>query len=86
MRITCLDGHASAIHELVTAFRAGLAAADAGLAVVAAADELVRGSLEAAERCQGRDSEVIAAFQAVEPLARQVAPETIQEVPDDVVG
>ncbi|MGH3236795.1 MAG: hypothetical protein ACRDOH_26790, partial [Streptosporangiaceae bacterium] len=31
-------------------FPAGLAAADAGLAVVAAADELARGSLEAAER------------------------------------
>ena len=45
-----LDGQAGAIHELVGAFLAGLAAADAGLAVVAAADELVRGSLEAAER------------------------------------
>jgi LuxR family transcriptional regulator, maltose regulon positive regulatory protein len=45
-----LDGQAGAIHELVAAFPAGLAAADAGLAVVAAADELARGSLEAAER------------------------------------
>ena len=38
------------MHELVAGFPAGLAAADAGLAVVAAADELARGSLEAAER------------------------------------
>jgi len=45
-----LDGQAGAIHELVGAFPAGLAAADAGLAVVAAADELARGSLEAAGR------------------------------------
>ena len=45
-----LDGQAGAIHELVAGFPAGLAAADAGLAVVAAADELARGSLEAAER------------------------------------
>jgi len=45
-----LDGQAGAIHELVGAFPAGLAAGDAGLAVVAAADALVRGSLEAAER------------------------------------
>jgi LuxR family maltose regulon positive regulatory protein len=44
-----LDGQAGAIHKLVAAFPAGLAA-DAGLAVVAAADELARGSLEAAER------------------------------------
>jgi Amidohydrolase len=45
-----LDGQAGAIHELVAGFPAGLAAADAGLAVVAAADELARGSLEAAGR------------------------------------
>jgi LuxR family transcriptional regulator, maltose regulon positive regulatory protein len=45
-----LDGQAGAIHELVAAFPAGLAAADAGLAVVAAADELARGSLEAVGR------------------------------------
>jgi LuxR family transcriptional regulator, maltose regulon positive regulatory protein len=45
-----LDGRAGAIHELVAGFPAGSAAADAGLAVVAAADELARGSLEAAER------------------------------------
>ena len=45
-----LDGRAGAIHELVAGFPAGLAAADARLAVVTAADELVRGSLEAAER------------------------------------
>ena len=45
-----LDGQASAVHELMAQFPAGLAAADAGLAVVAAADELTQGSLEAAER------------------------------------
>ena len=45
-----LDGQAGTVHELVAGFPAGLAAADAGLAVVAAADELAQGSLEAAER------------------------------------
>jgi LuxR family transcriptional regulator, maltose regulon positive regulatory protein len=45
-----LDGRFGAIHELVARFPAGLTAADAGLAVVAAADELARGSLEAATR------------------------------------
>jgi LuxR family transcriptional regulator, maltose regulon positive regulatory protein len=48
-----LDGRVGAIHELVAGFPADLAAADAGLAVVAAADELARGSLEAAERQLG---------------------------------
>jgi len=47
-----LDGQAGTIHELVAGFPAGLAVADAGLAVVAAADELARGSLEAAGRYQ----------------------------------
>ena len=45
-----LDGRTSAIHELVAGFPAGLTAADAELAVVAAADELACGSLETAER------------------------------------
>ena len=45
-----LDGQAGTVHELVAGFPAGLAAADAELAVVAAADELAQGSLEAAER------------------------------------
>ena len=45
-----LDGQAGTVHELVAGFPAGLPAADAGLAVVAAADELAQGSLEAAER------------------------------------
>ena len=45
-----LDGHAATTHELLAGFPAGLLAADAGLAVVAAADELAQGSLEAAER------------------------------------
>ena len=45
-----LDGQAATVHELLAGFPAGLPAADAGLAVVAAADELAQGSLEAAER------------------------------------
>ena len=45
-----LDGQAATVHELLAGFPAGLAAADAELAVVAAADELAQGSLEAAER------------------------------------
>jgi LuxR family transcriptional regulator, maltose regulon positive regulatory protein len=45
-----LDGQTGAVHELLAGFPAGLAAADPGLAVVAAADELAQGSLEAAER------------------------------------
>jgi LuxR family maltose regulon positive regulatory protein len=45
-----LDGQAGAVHELLAGFPAGWAATDAGLAVVAAADELTQGSLEAAER------------------------------------
>ena len=45
-----LDGQAATVHELLAGFPAGLAAADAGLAVVAAADELAQGSLEAAEQ------------------------------------
>jgi LuxR family transcriptional regulator, maltose regulon positive regulatory protein len=45
-----LDGQAAVVHELLAGFPAGLPAADAELAVVAAADELAQGSLEAAER------------------------------------
>jgi LuxR family maltose regulon positive regulatory protein len=45
-----LDGQAAAVHELLAGFPAGMPAADAGLAVVAAADELAQGSLAAAER------------------------------------
>ncbi|WP_194891489.1 LuxR C-terminal-related transcriptional regulator [Catenulispora pinisilvae] len=48
-----LNGQHATIHELLTAFPADLVAADAGLAVVAAADELNRGSLEAAESYLG---------------------------------
>ncbi len=44
-----LDGQAATVHELLAGFPAGLPAADAGLAVVAAADEVAQGSLEAAE-------------------------------------
>jgi LuxR family maltose regulon positive regulatory protein len=45
-----LDGQAAAVHELLAGFPPGMLTADAGLAVVAAADELAQGSLEAAER------------------------------------
>ena len=45
-----LDGQAATVHELLAGFPHGLPAADAELAVVAAADELAHGSLEAAER------------------------------------
>jgi LuxR family transcriptional regulator, maltose regulon positive regulatory protein len=45
-----LDGQAATIHELLAGFPASLLTADAELAVVAAADELAQGSLEAAER------------------------------------
>jgi LuxR family transcriptional regulator, maltose regulon positive regulatory protein len=49
-----LDGQAAAtIHELLAGFPAGVGAADAELAAVAAGDELARGSLEAAERYLG---------------------------------
>jgi LuxR family transcriptional regulator, maltose regulon positive regulatory protein len=46
-----LDGRAITTHELLTGFPPEVRAADAGLAAVAAADELAYGSLEAAERC-----------------------------------
>ncbi len=45
-----LDGQAATVHELLAGFPAEARAADAELAVVAAADELAQGSLEAAER------------------------------------
>jgi LuxR family transcriptional regulator, maltose regulon positive regulatory protein len=45
-----LDGQAATVHALLAGFPAGATAADAGLAAVAAADELAQGSLEAAER------------------------------------
>ena len=45
-----LDGRAVTTHELLTGFPPRVRAADAGLAAVAAADELAYGSLEAAER------------------------------------
>ena len=59
-----LDGHAGTVHELLAGFPAETRAADAELAVVAAADELARGSLEAAERYlaqAGRQSESVPA-------------------------
>jgi LuxR family transcriptional regulator, maltose regulon positive regulatory protein len=45
-----LDGQAATIHELLAGFPADLLMTNAELAVVAAADELAQGSLEAAER------------------------------------
>jgi LuxR family transcriptional regulator, maltose regulon positive regulatory protein len=45
-----LDGQDASIHELLAGFPADLLPADAELAVIAAADELARGSLEAADR------------------------------------
>ena len=48
-----LDGRAAAVYELLARFPAQARAADAELAVVAAAGELTQGSLEAAERYLG---------------------------------
>jgi LuxR family transcriptional regulator, maltose regulon positive regulatory protein len=48
-----LDGRAATVHALLAGFPAEAPAADAELAAVAAADELARGSLEAAERYLG---------------------------------
>jgi len=45
-----LDGQAATVHALLARFRAEASATDAELAVLVAADELARGSLEAAER------------------------------------
>ena len=45
-----LDGHAATVHGLLAEFPDQTRAADAELAVVAAADELAQGSLEAAEQ------------------------------------
>jgi LuxR family maltose regulon positive regulatory protein len=44
-----LDGHGGAVHELLTGFPAGAAETDGRLAVVAAADGLLGGSLETVE-------------------------------------
>jgi LuxR family transcriptional regulator, maltose regulon positive regulatory protein len=48
-----LDGKDATVHELLAGFPAGRLVADAELAALAAADELARGSLEAAERYLG---------------------------------
>jgi LuxR family maltose regulon positive regulatory protein len=59
-----LDGQAGTVHELLAGFPAETRAADAELAVVAAADELAQGSLEAAERyltLAGRQSDSVPA-------------------------
>jgi LuxR family maltose regulon positive regulatory protein len=49
-----LDGQAATVHALLAGFPPGARTADAELAVLAAADELAQGSLEAAERYLGR--------------------------------
>ena len=48
-----LDGQAATTHELLAGFPASLPTADAELAVLAAADQLAEGSLEAADRYLG---------------------------------
>ena len=48
-----LGGQAATVHAILAGFPAGAAAADAELAGLAAANELARGSLEAAERYLG---------------------------------
>jgi LuxR family transcriptional regulator, maltose regulon positive regulatory protein len=48
-----LGGQEATVHALMAGFPARASAANAELAAVAAADELARGSLEAAERCMG---------------------------------
>jgi LuxR family maltose regulon positive regulatory protein len=48
-----LDGQAATTHELLAGFPAATRTADAEVAALMAADELVHGSLEAAERCLG---------------------------------
>ena len=48
-----LDGQDATVHELLAGFPADVLSTDAGLAAVAAADELAQGSLEAAERYLG---------------------------------
>jgi LuxR family transcriptional regulator, maltose regulon positive regulatory protein len=45
-----LDGQSAAIHELLAGFPPGLCATDAGLAAVAATDELAYGSVQAADQ------------------------------------
>ena len=62
-----LGGQAATVHAILAGFPAGAAAADAELAVVAAADELAQGSLEAAERYL----EVAARGAASVPAARR---------------
>jgi LuxR family transcriptional regulator, maltose regulon positive regulatory protein len=49
-----LDGQAATAHELLTAFPAAHLAADAELSALVASDEVIRGSLDEAERCLDR--------------------------------
>jgi LuxR family maltose regulon positive regulatory protein len=55
-----LDGQSEIIHELLTGFPSEARVADAGLAAVAAADELAQGSLEAAEQYLGLAEQAMA--------------------------
>jgi len=59
-----LDGQAATAHELLAGFPARALAADAELAAVAAGDELVQGSLEAAERYLGLAEQASASVSA----------------------
>jgi LuxR family maltose regulon positive regulatory protein len=59
-----LDGRESMAHELLAGFPADIVAADAELTVLAAADELYRGSVEAAERYLARAGSAIASVPA----------------------
>jgi LuxR family transcriptional regulator, maltose regulon positive regulatory protein len=59
-----LDGQAATVHALLAGFPAGARTADTELAVLAAADELAQGSLEAAERYLGRAERGLASVPA----------------------
>jgi LuxR family transcriptional regulator, maltose regulon positive regulatory protein len=67
-----LDGQAAVVHELLAGFPAEARAADAELAALAAADELARGSLEAAERYLGLAERASASMPASRPGLCQV--------------
>ncbi len=62
-----LDGQAGTVHELLAGFPTALLSTDAELAVLAAGDELVQGSLEKAERYLGLADQ----GSASEPLGRR---------------
>jgi LuxR family maltose regulon positive regulatory protein len=55
-----LDGQGATAHHLLTRFPASAVAADAELAVLMAGDEMLRGSLDATERCLARAAQAAA--------------------------